>query len=233
MTRTDFLRALLALMAAYGLAIAVFLVWPGLDLAISAAFFTRGQGFVLAKDAVLEAPRNLSWDLSIGAMLLAATGTILGLAGVGPARAHLRRFAFVFLLFLFGPVLLADTLLKHVWGRVRPANIVDFGASGTFTPFWSPSGQCVSNCSFVSGEAAGAAALAVTFLVFAPFARRWLGRAGFVAYAAAGIALPIMAISNRIITGRHFLSDTVFAVLVTLTVALALARVLLPAGRAG
>jgi lipid A 4'-phosphatase len=231
MTRTDFLRTLLALMVVYCLAIAVFLVWPGLDLAVSAAFFTRGQGFVLANDAVLEAPRNLSWNLSIGAMLLASLGMILGVAGFAPARAHMRRFAFVFLLFLLGPILLADTLLKHVWGRVRPANIVDFGGSGTFTPFWSHSGLCHSNCSFVSGEAAGATALAVTFLVFAPLARRWLGRAGFAAYAAVGMALPLIAISNRIITGRHFVSDTVFAVLITLTVALALARVLLSAGR--
>ncbi|MBC7142063.1 MAG: hypothetical protein H5U18_07890, partial [Rhodobacteraceae bacterium] len=65
------------------------------------------------------------------------------------------------------------------------------------------------------------------FLVLAPVARRTLPRAAFGLYAAAGVLLPAAGLALRVMTGRHFLSDTVFAALFVSGIALVLHRLLL------
>ena len=44
---------------------------------------------------------------------------------------------------------------------------VIFGGNLTFSPPWWPSDQCLSNCSFVSGEVSGATATAIALLLVA------------------------------------------------------------------
>lgn len=203
-------------------AVAAFAAFPQADLIVSGWFYRPGEGFRLAGRPWIEALRNGIWNLSIAVFLLSAAALVLAAAGRPVRGAGARPAGFVFLLYLLGPGLLVNGVLKEHWGRARPVDVVEFGGAAAFTPPWLPADQCASNCSFVSGEGSAAAALAVTFLILAPAARRRLPRAGFALYALAGVLLPLAGLGLRIATGRHFLSDTVFAVLLVLALALGL-----------
>ncbi len=228
--RIDHRRAALWLAACFAAALAIFALLPGLDIRVSALFYHPGEGFWLAGDARLQALREFVWDLSIAAVLLSALALILA-ALRRPFRAFgARQAGFVFLLYLLGPILLVNGILKQYWGRARPGDIAEFGGTREFTPPWLPADQCASNCSFVSGEGSAAVALAITLVLLAPVVRAALPRALFGAYVALGVVLPVAGVALRVATGRHFLSDTVFAALFVLAIALALHRLIL-AGR--
>ena len=129
-------------------------------------------------------------------------------------------------MFLIGPVLLVNRVLKEHWGRARPADTSLFGGGHDFTPFWEPAHQCLSNCSFVSGEVAGSTATAIAMLVMAPGLSVYLGKAGTTVWRGFAMVLPFVVILQRVAAGRHFLSDAVFAALFTCAVALLLAPLL-------
>lgn len=223
----DHRKASLRLAIALMLAFAVFAIWPQVDIAVSSWFYRPGAGFWLAGDPLVEGVRNLVWDLSILVFVLSAAVCGFALVRRRAGGEQGRVAGFVFLLYLLGPILLVDGILKRFWGRARPATITEFGGDRAFTPPWLPSDQCASNCSFVSGEGSAAAALALSFLVCAPIARRHLPRWAFSLYVAAGVILPATGLALRVVTGRHFLSDTVFAVLFVSAIALGLHRLLL------
>lgn len=208
-------------------ALGVFAVFPWIDLTVSGWFHRAGEGFWLARNPWIEAVRNGIWDLSIAVFAF----SILAL-GFAVARRPLlgvdaREAGFIFLLYLLGPILLVNGVLKTYWGRARPVDVAEFGGAATFTPPWLPADQCVANCSFVSGEGSAATALLLAFVVLAPDAWRLFPRRAFALYALAGLVLPATGLALRIMTGRHFLSDTIFAVLLVLALALGLHRLLL------
>ncbi|WP_347312458.1 phosphatase PAP2 family protein [Defluviimonas sp. SAOS-178_SWC] len=212
---------------AFAVSLTLFVLWPGLDIAVSSWFYRPGAGFWLAENTWVEGIRYLIWDMSILAFVLSAAAFIYALVR-RRARGEGGKIAgYIFLLYLLGPILLVDGILKRFWGRARPATITEFGGDKMFAPPWLPSDQCASNCSFVSGEGSAAAALALCFLVLAPIARRVLPRAAFGVYAAAGVVFPAAGLALRVMTGRHFLSDTIFAVLFVTGIALVLHRLLL------
>ena len=60
---------------------------------------------------------------------------------------------FVFAVFIIGPGLLGNTLLKDHSGRPRPYQVREFGGSLDYVGPLAFNGTCARNCSFVSGEA--------------------------------------------------------------------------------
>lgn len=224
MSRSDERRLAVAWCVALALSAAVFQLWPGVDLAVSGWFFTPGSGFALAGSRTLDILREAIWGMSLLMVAIVVLAILAALAG--KPFLELRRAVFILLMYLLGPALLVDGLLKRFWGRARPANIEDFGGTQQFTLPLVPADQCVSNCSFVSGEGAAAAALAIAFLVIAPAVRQRVSPTLFRLYVALAIAIPLTGMALRIMLGRHFLSDTVFAVLFVSGIALVLARLL-------
>jgi lipid A 4'-phosphatase len=114
-----------------------------------------------------------------------------------------RVSLFLILVFALGPGLLVNGLLKEFWARPRPRALSEFGGTHNFVAWWDPTGTCVKNCSFVSGEASSAfAALALAVLVPAP-----------LRYVAIAVALLYGACVSfiRVAVGAHFLSDVLFA----------------------
>jgi lipid A 4'-phosphatase len=213
--------------AAFVLSVGVFALWPGLDLAVSAAFFTPGEGFLLSGSALIEVLREAIWGGSIVVALGALAGCLAALIG-RPFRAFdVRRSAFILSLYLLGPALLVDGVLKRFWGRARPANVEAFGGTSHFTPPWLPAHECASNCSFVSGEGAAATALAISLAVLAPAVRQAVPQPVFRTYVVLAVVLPATGLVLRVMLGRHFLSDTVFAMLFVSGIALVLGRLLL------
>ncbi len=226
MRSADFRRLTRFWLVAFVLAGAIFLLWPGLDLVVSGAFFTPGEGFTLTRSRSIEILREAIWGVSILVVIGASAAFVAALIG-RPFRAlDLRHSAFILSLYLLGPALLVDGLLKRFWGRARPANIEAFGGTSHFTPPWLPAHECASNCSFVSGEGAAATALAISLAVLAPAVRRSAPRA-YRTYVALAAILPVTGLLLRVMLGRHFLSDTIFAMLFVSGIALILGRLLL------
>lgn len=206
------------------LAALVFLAWPGLDLAVSGLFFRAGHGFPLAADAALQRIREALWGagdaLGLGAGLMwAAAALVGGGAALGIAA---RAWGFTFLAMALGPGLLVNAVIKPLWGRARPADVAAFGGAHGFTPALIPADQCHWACSFVSGEAAEAAVLALAAGVLLrarwPRRMRWLPPLQ--------VAVVVLAAGLRVATGRHFLSDVVFGVLTALWLSLLVARMM-------
>ncbi len=219
-------RLLFILLSLTGLAALIFALAPGLDLAVSGIFFD-GSAFAATGMAGVEAVRRALWDLSLVVPVLALAFLAAARLNGGFALAVPGRlWGFVLALFLLAPGLLVNGILKAHWGRARPSHVADFGGEALFTPFWQITDQCAKNCSFVSGEGAGAMAMAITALAilhhFRPrLAPAWL-RTG---QAATGAMLAFVG-WQRIAAGGHFLSDVVFSWLFTALVAVVLARAL-------
>jgi membrane-associated phospholipid phosphatase len=85
--------------------------------------------------------------------------------------------------------------------------VTTLGGDMAFKPWWDPRGACQANCSFVSGETSSAVWLAApALLVPVPWRQAVLG----------GVAVYACAIAfMRLLLGGHFLSDVIFAAILT------------------
>lgn len=199
--------AIAAAAAIVGLS-AAFILFPGVDLAVSDLFHRSRDGFFLSQEPVLRALRKSS-TLVMALMLLAAIGRwIWRVARRRKADLAARRALFLVAGLALGPGLVVNSVFKEVWGRARPVDIQSFGGPDAFTAAWIPSTACESNCSFVSGEGAGAAWMVGAALVLAP--RPWRPVAGGLA-----LAYAVSLSANRIAFGGHFLSDILLSWAVT------------------
>lgn len=223
----DYRKAAITLALLTVAALGLFAAFPEIDLVVSGWFYRAGEGFWLAGNPWIEALRNAIWNLSIAVFAFSILAIVFALFRHPLLGVDARAAGFIFLLYLIGPILLVNGGLKAYWGRARPVDVTEFGGPAAFTPPWLPSDQCLANCSFVSGEGSAATALLLAFIVLSPDAGRLLSRRTFAIYALAGAILPATGLALRIVTGRHFLSDTVFAVLIVLAIGLGLHRILL------
>jgi lipid A 4'-phosphatase len=204
MNRTGALIAL-GIAAVTGLVFAVFPQW---DIAVTRLFYEAGTGFGFSTDETLKLVRDAS--MTVVGLLVAPALAALVIKLIQPARPMLvpgRASVFLIITLLLGPLLASNILLKDYWGRPRPRDIVTFGGTSTFVPWWDPRGSCPDNCSFVAGEASGA------FWTLAPAALappQWRPLA-YGAALAFGAAVGFL----RIGFGGHFVSDVVFAGVIT------------------
>jgi lipid A 4'-phosphatase len=206
MNRTGLLIAA-ALAVFFGL---LFGLYPGLDLKIAGYFAGKvpADTFPLRADFWLSLARESAMWI-VGAF--AAPPIIaLVLKLIRPrARMLIPGRAVVFLLatLALAPGLLVNGMLKQHWSRPRPIDVTQFGGAERFVPWWDPRGTCPDNCSFVSGDAAGAYwTLAPAALAPAPWRPLAVGVA---------IAFGTSVGFLRVVFGGHFPSDVIFAGLFT------------------
>jgi lipid A 4'-phosphatase len=196
---------LVAVAASIGVAAAVIFVgWSDLDIAVS-RLFNLGPRHFLFNDSDLAAALRLGFKLL---PWIACAGAVIGIVlafakGRRLLDLGLAQWMFLALVLISGPGLIANTVLKNNWARPRPLHIVEFGGPDRFTPVLERSGQCVRNCSFVSGEASSTFALGFAIAVLARRRRAALMAAAVMAGGLIGLI--------RIGEGGHFLSDVVFA----------------------
>jgi lipid A 4'-phosphatase len=179
--------------------------FPEIDLIVAALFFDNG--FTLTEQSWTRLLHE-AVGVSIAVSMLAVVGTyafnrlckqnVCGIDG--------RKILYLFLVLILGAGLLVNATLKDNFGRVRPRDVQEFGGSRHFTPAFVVTDGCVRNCSFSSGDAAGA----FFFLAFA------LGRRRAVAMAA--VTFGVAVSFSRIAIGAHFLSDTVVSFFIMLLV---------------
>ena len=111
-----------------------------------------------------------------------------------------KEIIFVWIAGVATLIVFVNVLLKNMWGRTRPNDILEFGGNDVFTPWYKFGDSCVSNCSFVSGDASVGFALIVFYFItkkniFIYLSILFGTILGFV----------------RIIAGGHFFSDVVFS----------------------
>jgi membrane-associated PAP2 superfamily phosphatase len=192
--------------AAIGL---VFGLFPSLDIEIANLFYDpAAKDFPLRTNSVLRYLREAaSWIL---VLLIAPSVLALLIKLVIPrAKPWISSRAAIFLIatLALAPGFVVNVLLKNHWDRPRPVAVVEFGGSERFVPWWDPRGQCVKNCSFVSGETSSAFwTLAPATLVPAPW--RFLGYTAAIGF---GVGMGVV----RMAMGAHFFTDVVFAGLFT------------------
>jgi membrane-associated PAP2 superfamily phosphatase len=140
-----------------------------------------------------------AWVVAVGSLAL------LAVSRWKPSLAlHRRLFLYLVLVMVVGPGLVVNTAFKEQWGRPRPMDLPQFGGDHEFVAVWDK-GDPDRGQSFPSGHAS------TGFYFFALyFALR--GRSKW-AYAWLAIALGYGSIIGvaRMIQGKHFLSDVVWA----------------------
>jgi len=219
------MRLALPLLAACLLAaLALFAAWPDVDLA-TAQYFYGLDGFI-GRGASARALRAFFNYAPF--VVLAAYALAWGLRRLGrtaPFHVGGRALVFLILTFAIGPGLIVNLGLKDHTHRPRPIHLKQFGGGADFRPWDSLDGACVKNCSFPSGEAAGA------FWMVAPASLALPPLRGVAIGAALifGVATSLL----RMAFGGHFLSDVIVGGLIALVVIEIVRRFLPAPGRGG
>jgi lipid A 4'-phosphatase len=216
-----------ALVGLIGFTLLIFGIWPGIDLAVSGYFHDASlpgaNGFAIRQNAWVEGLRNGLWDGTLLMPLLALI--LLALALWRKTSGWL--WGYILALFLIGPGLIVNAGFKAYWGRARPSNVIDFGGTAHFSPAWQISDQCAKNCSFVSGEGAGATAFTIALLLIL---LRYRHRLSHPLYRL-GQSLAVLSLGfvawQRVASGGHFLSDVLLSILLISLIAAVLARLML------
>ncbi len=198
---------------------AVFLLFPGFDIAISSLFWSPDSGFDAERSAFLVRLRHLGPH--IVKIVAISAGLVMLLKLLLPNRKPLIRLQIpLFLLstLALAPGLVVNFILKDHWGRPRPRMVENFGGDAPYVPVWEISDYCASNCSFVSGEASSSFWL-VTLAFLVPPAFR-------LAVALPALFLAFVLSANRIAFGGHFLSDTLLSWGITFLVILLMHRLI-------
>jgi lipid A 4'-phosphatase len=180
---------------------------PGVDLAISRLFFHDGAFPLDSWQRLVHVGLNYYLWISLSTVIAIYLHNRLLKRSLCALDG--KRVLYLLFVLIVGAGLIVNAGLKDNFGRARPRDVVEFGGTKHFTPAYVLSGECRTNCSFSSGDAAGgffslALALALT--------RR---RAIFAAAVAVGVVVSFA----RIASGAHFLSDTVVSFFIMLILA--------------
>ncbi len=189
----------------------LFVGWSAIDLSAAHLFYAGNRDFT-GHLLWWSEPLRFSFQIFYIACIALA---VLGLLWTRRGAVWLRRPRFVWLYLLacliIGPILVTHGLFKTTFGRPRPMEITEFGGAKTFKAAFVRSGQCTWGCSFVSGEASS------TFIPF--LAAAVLAPELAPVIVVGGTIIGLTAGGVRMLQGRHFLSDVVFAGLIMALVA--------------
>jgi lipid A 4'-phosphatase len=204
MNRTGLIIAL-AIAVATGVTFALF---PKIELSIARPFYeivdANSNAFALRTYPPLNLVRDIG--LWIATVLIAPAIAALLIKFILPRRKLLmsgRAIVFLFSTLALAPGLFVNVVLKEHWSRPRPIEVTQFGGTEHFVPWWDPRGECDKNCSFVSGDVAGAMWTMAPAALAPP---QWRA----LAYGAS-LALSVAMAAVRVMQGGHFISDTIFA----------------------
>ena len=217
------MKALALYVALAALTLAVFAVWPELDLKAAHYFYHRGSFFGgvsflrFARDVFRMTPFVV---LAAYAALWLAKRSGMKLRWAPSGRAVIFLIATI----AIGPGLIVNIVLKDHWGRPRPYQTQDFNGQDPFMPWYETDGACKRNCSFVSGEAATGFWMVAPSSVLPP---PWRAPAIVAAFAFGACASLL-----RLAFGGHYLSDVLLGGLITLIVIEVVRRLLWPRGAA-
>ncbi len=202
----------LALLFLWCLLLALFHFIPQIDIATSRAFFVQATcpdsnaarvcgSFPYGRDALYTFLRKALFYLpAVGAVVLAvALAQALRRHRAERNIRDIENYIASLVTLLLGPYVLVNLILKQVSERPRPYETDLFAGHLPFVPAGSFAGQCEDNCSFISGEAAGAGWLICLIFLLPERLRPVLGPAIIV--------ISFVTSAFRVAFGGHYLSD--------------------------
>ncbi len=181
--------------------------FAGVDIHVSRLFFD--DGFYMADQGWTRLLHE-----SVGWFLVVSMASVVGILIFNRfSKRNLygvdgRKVLYLFVVLILGAGLIVNVILKDNFGRARPRDIEEFGGSKHFTPAFVVTPGCDRNCSFSSGDGAGA--FFSLALALALNRRR--------AITAAAVGFGALVSFSRIASGAHFFSDTVVSFFVMLVV---------------
>ena len=202
MSKSSFLIAILLSI----LCTILFLAYPSVDIKVAHHFYIHNHDFILLDRAWARGARIIQNYALIAFGLILMISFILKILIKGFA-VKLKSLIYIFVVFMIVPVVLINGVLKDNFHRPRPREIVQFAGTMKFKRVWTVTGECDNNCSFVCGDAAAVFAFWALF----PFVRRrWK-----LLYGTSILLLGGFYGFIRVGQGAHFLSDAIFAALLS------------------
>ena len=181
-------------------------IGSSIDIYISSLFYLGKQKFVLQSYFILTVIfRKIFIPLIVLYLMVLPIISIF---------LPIEKFYFNFKLkskevwFIFGSVffnllIFVNLILKNMWGRARPNDILQLGGKENFSPWFELSSACNTNCSFVSGDAAVGFSLIILFFITK-------NKIFFWGSLVAGLSIGLI----RILEGGHFFSDVIMSGLI-------------------
>lgn len=182
------------------ISLAIFSLFPWIDLEVSSWFYDGDRFFLKYHWFFQLFYKGLYIAIYITVAILFVLWIYQLISKKELKYLNKKAILYLFLALIIGPGLVTNTILKDNWDRARPNHVVEFGGQKSFTPFYKPTNQCDSNCSFVSGHSAAA-------FFFLTFAFIFKSRKIFYVALLFGVLVSI----TRVVQGGHFFSDVVFA----------------------
>lgn len=183
-----------------------FTVGPSLDLYISSLFYYGNSQFYLQSfDYLSLIFRDVLLPcILIYILVLPILGRYIKIKIIFfNYKFSLKEIYLIWFSQIFTLVLFVNLVLKNLWGRSRPGDIIEFNGTEIFTTWFQYSGACNTNCSFVSGDASVGFSIIILYFI--------TKKTVFINLSIVfGILLGVI----RIIAGGHFSSDILFAGLV-------------------
>jgi lipid A 4'-phosphatase len=211
-TASEMLKGALAVGAA---CLVIFSLAPGLDLVFARLFYLGDGRFLGTELGLIPFLRQVFIVLFWTVCTVTVAGLIMSVRTASKwLELDFRKWLFVALCLITGPLVVANIGFKDHWGRARPRDVLEFAGAKIFSGPFPPAEQCVYNCSFVSGEASS------VFIVLFAFAFLWKSRSRSIV--TLGILFGGLAGLVRMAQGGHFLSDVIFAGVLMATTAAAL-----------
>lgn len=213
-----------ALSALWFALLLVFYTLPEIDLAVAGFFFRATEcgsavnhlvcgGFPVSHNGLVQMIRKILFYVPHVTGVCVLVALIIAMVESKDKRISefpvlkkqsqewIAKLALSLLAALIGPFLVVNVILKEWSGRPRPIETDVFGGTLHFMPAGSFAGACDGNCSFISGEAAGAGII-ICIVPFIP--PSWRSRLG-PPLVIASIATALL----RVAFGGHYLSDAV------------------------
>ena len=176
---------------------------PSIDLYISGLFYYGSQQFALQSfDLISIFFRDILLPLIlIYILILPIVGRFIKIDKI--FFNYIFSIKEIILLWssqIIGVLIFVNLILKNLWGRARPKDILELGGEENFSPWYEITNVCGSNCSFVSGDASVGFSIIILYLITKK-----------IIFLYGSIVFGFVLGSIRIMAGGHFLSDIFFA----------------------
>ena len=176
---------------------------PSIDLYISGLFYYGASQFALQSfDLTSILFRDILLPLIlIYVLILPIVGRFTKIDKIFfNYRFSIKEIILLWASQIIGVLIFVNLILKNLWGRARPNDILQLGGKETYSPWFEITNACETNCSFVSGDASVGFSIIILYLITKNIVFLY---ASFVAGFVFGLI--------RIMAGGHFLSDIFFA----------------------
>jgi len=181
------------ILISFAISIAIFTIFPQIDLYISSLFYDElSQTFTLKHTVIERVLYNSVKYLLIGAVFFL-------IAGYFYKKIDKKSIIFILLSLIIAPGLIVNATLKDHWGRPRPAQIKEFGGNYDFQKAFVI-GSNKKGHSFSSGHAAAAFSFLAFVLIVKRYKKFWFYLA---------LLYGTLVSLARVVAGGHFLSDVV------------------------